>query len=327
MSATSAPIGPAGSLAADFGPALQAATAAAGRQSYPAGTLYLVATPIGNLADITLRALHVLQLADAIACEDTRHTAQLLRAYGIAAPASRLLALHQHNEQQAAQQVVERLQQGQRVAYLSDAGTPAISDPGAVLVQAVQAAGLRVMPLPGASSIITALCAAGVEGAQHSNGVAGLQGGWVFAGFLPPKGQERQQALQALQQETRPVVLLEAPHRIGALASALALLGERPVTLARELTKQYESITTLPAQALAGWLDEAPERSKGEFVLVVHAAPAAAANEDAISPEARRVLALLLAELPTRSAVRLAAEITGEARNALYAEAIAGKQA
>lgn len=287
----------------------------------------MVATPIGNLADITLRALHVLQLADAIACEDTRHTALLLRAYGIAAPASRLLALHQHNEQQAARQVVERLQQGQRVAYVSDAGTPAISDPGAVLVQAVQAAGLRVMPLPGASSIITALCAAGVEGAQHSNGVAGLQGGWVFAGFLPPKGQERQQALQALQQETRPVVLLEAPHRIGALASALALLGERPVTLARELTKQYESITTLPAQALAGWLDEAPERSKGEFVLVVHAAPAAAADEDAISPEARRVLALLLAELPTRSAVRLAAEITGEARNALYAEAIAGKQA
>ncbi len=191
----------------------------------------MVATPIGNLADITLRALHVLQLADTVACEDTRHTQALLRAYGIDKSTAQLLAVHQHNEAEAAQAVVQRLQQGQRVAYVSDAGTPGVSDPGARLVAAVHAAGLRALPLPGASSITTALSAAGAvaHSAEH--------GGFVFAGFLPVKNAERASVIaQQLAAEPRCVVLLEAPHRIGELAQALAVLGTRPVTLARELT-------------------------------------------------------------------------------------------
>ncbi len=292
-----------------FGRALQAAHDAAGAQQHPTHTLYVVATPIGNLADISLRALHVLGLVDAIACEDTRHTQQLLRAYGLERPASQLLALHQHNEAEAAQTVLQRLAQGERVACVSDAGTPAISDPGARLVQAVRAAGHRVLPLPGPSSVTTLLSAAGV----HSDG-------FVFAGFLPSKAGERAQAVQALAQEPRAVVLLEAPHRIAALAEALQVLGERRVTLGRELTKQFEQIETLAAQALPAWLAAQAERQKGEFVLVLHGALATPAGG-----EGERVLRCLLAELPLKTAVRLAAEITGEPRNALYGQALALK--
>ena len=195
-------------MSASFATALAAARDAAAAQHYPQGALYVVATPIGNLADITLRALHVLQLADTVACEDTRHTQALLRAYGIDKSAHQLLAVHQHNEAEAAQQVVQRLQQGQRVAYVSDAGTPGVSDPGARLAQAVREAGLRSVPLPGASSITTALSAAGAV--AHS----AEQGGFVFAGFLPVKQAERASAVQVLAGEPRCVVLLEAPHRI-----------------------------------------------------------------------------------------------------------------
>ena len=195
-------------MSASFATALAAARDAAAAQHYPQGALYVVATPIGNLADITLRALHVLQLADTVACEDTRHTQALLRAYGIDKSAHQLLAVHQHNEAEAAQQVVQRLQQGQRVAYVSDAGTPGVSDPGARLAQAVREAGLRSVPLPGASSITTALSAAGAV--AHS----AEQGGFVFAGFLPVKQAERAAAVQVLAGEPRCVVLLEAPHRI-----------------------------------------------------------------------------------------------------------------
>ena len=298
------------SLSTGFAHALRAAQDAAGAQQYPAHTLYVVATPIGNLADIGLRALHVLGLVDAVACEDTRHTQQMLRAYGIERPGHQLLAVHQHNEAEAAQAVLERLTQGQRVACVSDAGTPAISDPGARLVQAVRAAGHRVVPLPGASSITTLLSAAGMTG-----------DGFVFTGFLPSKNAERQQAVQAIAQESRAVVLLEAPHRIQALAEALAVLGERPVTVGRELTKQFEQIETLPAQALPTWLNERPEHQKGEFVLVVHDQAVAATQG-----EGERVLQLLLAELPVKTAVKLAAEITGEPRNALYERALVLKK-
>ena len=214
--------------------ALDAARAAAGAQHYPAGALYVVATPIGNLADVTLRALHVLAIADAIACEDTRRTQQLLRSYGI--DGQLLIALHEHNEAEAAQGVIARLQAGERIAYVSDAGTPAVSDPGARLVAACATAGLRVLPLPGASSVTTAISAAGLSGDGH----------FVFAGFLPNKAGERQTAVDALAQEPRAVVLLEAPHRIAALGDALARLGERPVTVGRELTKHFEQIVTLP---------------------------------------------------------------------------------
>ena len=297
-------------MSASFANALAAAHEAAGSQNHPASTLYVVATPIGNLADISLRALHVLARVDAVACEDTRHTQQLLRAYGLDRPGSQLLALHQHNEAEAAHSVLERLGHGQRVAYVSDAGTPAISDPGARLVAAVRLAGFRVMPLPGASSVTTALSASGMTG----------DSGFVFAGFLPSKATERQLAVQHLVQESRAVVLLEAPHRIEALAQALAVLGSRRVTLGRELTKQFEQIETLPAQDLSGWLAEKAERLRGEFVLVLHDAPV-----DDATGEGLRVLQLLLPELPLKTAVKLAAEISGESKNTLYEQALALK--
>lgn len=268
----------------------------------------MVATPIGNLADISLRALHVLQLADAIACEDTRHTQSLLRAYGIDKTPERLLAVHQHNEAQAAQAVVQRLQTGQRIAYVSDAGTPGVSDPGARLVSAVQAASLRCIPLPGASSVTSAISVSGAVAHTADSG------GFVFAGFLPTKSAERAAAVQRLAVEPRCVLLLEAPHRILELAQALAVLGERRVTLARELTKQFEEVSSHAAQDLVTWLQGAPQRVKGEFVVLLHPAPLPQ-QDDA---EARHVLRLLLAELPTKTAVKLAADITQAPRNALY---------
>lgn len=298
-----------------YASALGAASEAAGGQNYPPGALYVVATPIGNLADISLRALHVLQLADTIACEDTRHTQALLRAYGIDKGNAQLLAVHQHNEAQAAQVVIERLQQGERVAYASDAGTPAVSDPGARLVAAVRQARLPIVPLPGASSVTAALSVAGVTGDDAQ------QGGFVFVGFLSSKTSERASAVEVLAQEARAVVLLEAPHRIEALAMALATLGERSLTIGRELTKQFEEIATLAAQDFPGWLQHDPNRSRGEFVLVLHPAVVAA---DAGAEQ--RILELLLAELPLKTAVKLTAEITGASRNALYEAALALKK-
>ncbi len=295
---------------------MQAALEAAGQQNYPPGALYVVATPIGNLADITLRALHVLQLADTVACEDTRHTQALLRAYGIDKSPAQLLAVHQHNEAQAAETVIDRLRQGQRVAYASDAGTPAISDPGARLVASVAAQHLRVVPLPGASSVTAALSVAGItdEAAQH--------GAFVFAGFLPSKSGERTTAVTALAGETRSVVMLEAPHRIEALAQALAVLDTCRVTIGRELTKQFEDIATVEAGHFPAWLASDANRCRGEFVVVLH--PAVVANE---STSEQRILKLLLAELPLKTAVKLTADITGGSRNELYDAALALKKA
>ena len=273
-------------------------------QHYPQGVLYVVATPIGNLADISLRALHVLQLVDAIACEDTRHTQGLLRQFGIEKP---LLAVHEHNELEAAVGVIDRLQRGERVAYVSDAGTPAVSDPGARLVAAVRNAALSVMPLPGASSVTTALSAAGIVG----------DSGFVFAGFLPSKAGERDQAVAALQSDAKAVVIMEAPHRIEALAQAFAPLAGRLVTVCRELTKQFEEIATVAADQFAAWLAAGPQRTRGEFVLVLHPMPKAVPKDDG-----RRVLQLLLAELPLKTAVKLAADITGAPRNELYDAAL-----
>ena len=300
-----------------FAAALQAARAAVGAQDYPHGALYLVPTPIGNLGDVTLRALHVLQLVDRVACEDTRHTQQLLRAYGIDRPGDRLLAVHQHNEAEAAQAVVARLAQGERIAYVSDAGTPGVSDPGARLAAAVRAAGHRVLPLPGASSVTTLLSAAGlVDADPHAHSA------FVFAGFLPSKATERDGAVQRLAAEPRAVVLLEAPHRIEALARSLAVLGPRRITIGRELTKQFEEIDTVPARELSAWLSAKEQRTRGEFALVLHpGAPEGGGNE-----EGERVLKLLLQELPVKTAVRLAAEISGAPRNALYERALQLRQ-
>jgi 16S rRNA (cytidine1402-2'-O)-methyltransferase len=286
----------------------QAAAAAAGMQQYPLATLYIVATPIGNLADLSLRAIHVLSLVDAVACEDTRHSAPLLHHLGLDKP---LLALHAHNEHQAAQTVLARLAQGERVALVSDAGTPAISDPGAVLVAAVQNAGYRCMPLPGASSALAALS---VAGDIHSQG-------FVFQGFLPARGNERTQRLQAVLASSDTQVLFEAPHRISALLHSLAeLCPARSVTVCRELTKQFETIATLSASALPTWLGASIHQSRGEFVVVLHAQPSSAQDPD--SAEHDKMLIILMAELPLKQAVTLTATLTGAARNALYTRAL-----
>ena len=292
---------------------LQAAADAAGDQHYPPGALYVVATPIGNRADLTLRAIHVLALVDAIACEDTRHSKPLLRQLGIDKP---LLALHRHNEHDAAAAVLERLRLGQRVAYVSDAGTPALSDPGAVLVAAIQAEGLRTIPIPGPSSALAALSVAGDAST----------GGFGFIGFLPTRGAERALALTELAANPATQVLFEAPHRIGALLHELGeRCGARAVTLCRELTKQFETVVTMPAADLSAWLDTDPNRSRGEFVLVVHALAAAGADADAPAHDA--ALQILLAALPLKQAVALAAQLTGAPRNLLYERALALKDA
>ena len=301
-------------MSALFTSALAASSEAASGQHYPHGTLYVVATPIGNLADISLRALHVLGLVDRIACEDTRHTQSLLRAYGIDKSAGQLIAVHQHNEAEAAHSVIDHLRQGQRVAYVSDAGTPGISDPGARLVAAVQAQGLRALPLPGPSSVTTLLSVSGIaEDSAHA-------GGFVFVGFLPTKSGERNKAVQTLMGQERAVVLLEAPHRIEALAQSLAALGTRKITIGRDLTKQFEEIATVESNGLSAWLAADANRLRGEFALILHAAPSVAqAGPDT------RILKLLLEQLPLKTAVKLAADITGESRNALYELALSIK--
>jgi len=292
----------------------QAAADAAGAQHVPAGALYVLATPIGNLADLSLRAIHVLGRVDAVACEDTRVTGRLLHHLGLDKP---LIALHEHNEASAAQTVITRLVGGQRVAYASDAGTPAISDPGAALVAAVAAQGLVVMPIPGASSVVAALSVAGDT----------LATGFAFQGFLPAKGQERRDALAAVLLQSGSQVLFEAPHRIEALLALLAELAPaRRLTVCRELTKQFEQIHTLAAADAPAWLAADAQRGRGEFVLVLHAAPAAAATEG-LAPETERLLVVLLRELPLKQAVALAAEISGAPRNALYARALALRDA
>ena len=255
----------------------QAAAAAAGAQQYPAGALYVVATPIGNLADLTLRAVHVLGLVDAVACEDTRVSAGLLNHLGLHKP---LLALHEHNEREASARVILRLSRGERVAYVSDAGTPAVSDPGAALVAAVQAAGHRCVPIAGVSSVVAALSVAGDA----------LAAGFAFVGFAPNKAAERHAWLSALAaRSSESIVFFEAPHRVAALADAMAnVMPTRRVTLARELTKQFEEVATLEASAAPAWLAADANRSRGEFVLVLHAM--AAEETAALDAAAERTL-------------------------------------
>lgn len=258
----------------------------------------------------------MLGLVDALACEDTRQGGALLRHLGLHKP---LIALHQHNEREASAGVLARLAAGERVAYASDAGTPAISDPGAVLVREAVAAGYRVLPLPGPSSAVTALSVAGDTAASA----------FAFAGFLPTKAGERRTALQALLVvEGQSQVIFEAPHRIAELLALLAELAPaRRVTVCRELTKQFETVHTAEAATLPVWLAADAQRQRGEFVLVLHArAPVAPAEDEALPPEAQRVLALLAAELPLKQAVALAAQISGAARNRLYEAGLALKR-
>jgi 16S rRNA (cytidine1402-2'-O)-methyltransferase len=282
------------------------------RQHYPDSALYVVATPIGNAADITLRALHVLGLADRIAAEDTRNTGQLLARYGIAKP---LVAVHEHNERAAAARVVEYLRAGERVAYVSDAGTPGISDPGAKLVDAVRGGGFPVIPLPGASAITTALSVAGDWAAT-----------FTFLGFLPTKTKQRAAFLQALAAHPHALVFYEAPHRVVETVRALgdALQGERRVLIARELTKLHEALHCCTLAEGPTWLEEDANRQRGEFVLVVEGAPSHAAQEDAAAHDA--LLRMLLEEVPVSAAARIAASVTGASRNALYTRALALKK-
>ncbi len=314
-------------IASAYTEALAVAKLVAGGQTYPQSTLYVVATPIGNLADISLRALYLLGLADTIACEDTRHTGQMLHAYGLHKP---LMALHEHNESEAAQSVITKLQAGERVAYVSDAGTPAVSDPGSRLVAAVAAAGLRVVPLPGASSVTTVLSVAGCIAADTSRG--SQVAGFVFAGFLPTKGQERAAALKQLEIEPKAVVILEAPHRIDVLFKDLSALGARQVTVGRELTKQFESVVTMPASELPTWLAAKADNARGEFALVIHPQTILdMASRDGGGEEIHTsttvLLTRLLQELPLKTAVQVAMDVSGLPKNALYDQALKLKNA
>lgn len=264
--------------------------------------LYIVPTPIGNLSDITLRALEVLKSVDCIAAEDTRHSGLLLQHYQIKAP---MLALHDHNEQQRASLLIQRIQQGQSIALISDAGTPLISDPGFHVVKACQEAGVRVVPLPGACAAITALSASGLPTDK-----------FVFEGFLPVKEKAKADRLHALTDESRTMVFYESPRRVIETLSAMhKQWGERQVVIARELTKTFETIKTLPLSEMIVWLGDDTNQTKGEFVVMV-----AGISDDTerLPAVALKTLILLMADLPLKKAAALTAEIYGVKKNALY---------
>ncbi|ENO85747.1 16S rRNA (cytidine(1402)-2'-O)-methyltransferase [Thauera linaloolentis] len=273
--------------------------------------MYVVATPLGNIGDMGVRAVAVLGAVDVIAAEDTRHSQRLLDAFGVT---TRMLAVHQHNEQEAAGRLIALLESGQQVALITDAGTPAVSDPGARLVARVREAGHAVVPVPGACAAVAALSVSGFA-----------EGGFRFVGFLPPKAAARVAALQPLRDEADAMVFYEAPHRIAECVADLAKVfgAERELLIAREMTKLHEQIVRMPLGETAAWFAADPNRSRGEFVLVLAGKP----RSEGLDAEAERVLALLLGELPVKSAARLAADITGASRNTLYARALALRKA
>jgi 16S rRNA (cytidine1402-2'-O)-methyltransferase len=284
-------------------------------QQWQSGTLYVVATPIGNLGDLGLRAWQVLRRVDIIAAEDTRQSRHLLNAWGIMTP---LMTAHRHNEAAAAQAIIKRLQQAQCVALISDAGAPAVSDPGARIVRAVRLAGQAVVVIPGPSAVIAALMASGVTSDE--------QPAYAFAGFPPPKAGARQRWLSRWCALDMPVVLFEAPHRVSATLEALhqACGADRLVTIARELTKRFEEVVTLPQAQAQSWLAAYPQRSQGEFVLIVHPAPVVVSEHPINAPTAELLGALLdIESLSVRDAVRVAARVSGLPRDLLYARALA----
>ncbi len=270
-------------------------------------TLYVVATPIGNLRDITLRALDILSQVDVIAVEDTRVTSVLLAEHGIR---TRLLSVNEHNERRRSTEVIGLLDAGQRVALVTDAGTPAISDPGTALVRAVLDAGYAVVPVPGPSAVVAALSASGLEASR-----------WLFVGFLPATAAARRSALEPLSALPFALVFYEAPHRILATLGALAItLGaQREVVIARELTKRFESMHRCRLGDAAAWIGADPDRQRGEFVVIVDAPPRAKVPEVAAHDA---ILSTLLAELPLAQAARIAAAHTGAPRKHLYARAL-----
>ncbi len=275
------------------------------------GTLYVVATPIGNLSDITLRALETLKSVDAIAAEDTRHTSGLLSHFGIS---KKLIAVHEHNEHQSAEKLLLQLHAGENIALVTDAGTPGISDPGAVVVDFVRKTGVKVVPIPGASAVIAALSVSGIA-----------QNGFMFHGFLPASGAARRKTLEVLKTQTVTLVFYEAPHRIieSIIDMANVLGAERRITIAREITKTFETIYSCALQDAEAWIKADTNQQRGEFVLLVEAAAVKDAEE--ISEETVRVLKLLLADLPLKQAVKLATDITNEKKNVLYEFALSLK--
>lgn len=273
--------------------------------------LYVVPTPLGNLADMTQRAIDVLRRVNWVAAEDTRHTAPLLKHYGVSA---RLLTAHEHNEEAAAQQIIARLNDGESVALVSDAGTPAVSDPGARLVARVRQAGYRVVPLPGPCAAVTALSASGFA-EPH----------FLFYGFLPAKARQREEALRELSGLPYALVFYEAPHRILETVASLTTVlgGTRTVVIARELTKLFETIHSCSLGEALAWLQSDANRQRGEFVLLV-----SGARESGDDREGERVLKLLLDEgLSVSQAARLAQGITGAGKNAMYERALSMRKA
>lgn len=268
------------------------------------GQLYIVATPIGHLDDISQRAIAILRQVSWVAAEDTRHSGKLLSHLGISA---RFLALHDHNEKQRAASLLQKLQAGEDVALISDAGTPLISDPGYSLVRLCRDAGVRVVPVPGPCALIAALCCAGLPTDKFH-----------FIGFLPAKSGQRQQVLQQIPNDVGTLICYEAARRVkDTLADVVAVFGEeRELVLAKELTKTFEHFEHGTAASITAWLEEDPQRCQGEMVLMI--APAAAKADDDIHPAAVQTLKLLLSELPLKKAAALTAEIHGEKKNALY---------
>ena len=273
------------------------------------GILYIVATPIGNLADITHRAIDVLQQVDVIAAENTRHSRRLLQHFNIS---KRLIALHEHNEQQQSTLLLKRIAQGESIALISDAGTPLISDPGYRIVQQAHAESIQVVPIPGPSALIAALSAAGLPTDK-----------FLFNGFLPVKSIARQDYLTSLQQVTHTLIFYEAPHRIIATMSDMITVfgSQRQAVIARELTKTFETIYQAPLDQLLQWLIADTHQQKGEFVVLVHGYTNIAKEE--MNVQTQNMLIILAKELPLKQAAKLTAEITGEKKNMLYKWAIA----
>jgi 16S rRNA (cytidine1402-2'-O)-methyltransferase len=274
--------------------------------------LYVVATPIGNLADITHRAVEVLQSVALIAAEDTRHSGRLMAQFSIKTP---MISVHDHNERQRVTTIINKLTEGESIALISDAGTPLISDPGFILVRAVREAGFKVVPIPGCSALVTALSAAGMP----SNS-------FIFEGFLPAKSLARRQQVEAIADENRTVIFYESTHRIVAsLKDMMTVLGpDRYVVIARELTKTFETIYGDALGDLIDWIEQDHNQQKGEFVVLVSGAPEK--EDTGFSSETLRTLDILMQELPIKQASALTAKLTGEKKNALYQAALERKR-
>lgn len=277
-----------------------------------AGTLYVVATPIGNLEDMTPRAIRILSEVDLIAAEDTRHSGKLLKHFGIEAKTE---ALHEHNERSQVPRLIDTLQAGKSIAFITDAGTPLVSDPGFHLVRSARQAGLTVIPVPGACAAIAALSAAGLPSDR-----------FVFEGFPPAKSAARRAVFEKLREESRTLIFYESPHRIlESLKEMTEIFGPgREAVLARELTKQFETVRSGTLTELSEWVNRDPHQQLGEFVILIHGVPRA--EREAVDEEAERVLRILLEELPVSQAAALAAKITGLKKNKLYEYALSLKE-